>query len=171
MKSLFRLALVLLLSGAVCAALPVFAHEPALVVAAAESTTGPADLKFREMFKLPVGAKGLEPSAKLLRLDGRLVRMVGYMVDQETARSFILAPVPLSLGDEDESLADDLPPGVVFVHAAAGEGLDLKHRPGLLELTGVLSIGGLAEPDGRVSTVRLTLAPTHSKEIVRHVPE
>ena len=128
------------------------------------------DLKFREMFKLPVGPKGLEPSPKLLRLDGRPVRIVGYMVDQEQMRSFILAPLPLRLGDEDESLADDLPPGVVFVHPATGDNRGYKHIPGLLELTGILSVGSFAEADDRVSTVRLMLDPVMSQEVSRDVP-
>jgi len=128
------------------------------------------NLKFREMFKWPVGPRGLEPSEKLLRLDGRPVRIVGYMVEQETMRSFILAPLPIKLGDEDENLADDIPPGVVFVHSVAPESPDLRYRPGLLELTGTLSVGSFAEADGRTSTVRLTLDPTMSEEITHHVP-
>jgi hypothetical protein len=142
------------------------AHDPLLVADAADAT----DLKFRDMFKLPVGARGLEPSPKLLRLDGARVRIVGYMVDQEPMRSFILAPLPLKLGDEDESLADDLPPGVVFVHIA-GQGAPVyRHVPGLLELSGILGVGSFAEADGRVATVRLTLYPTLPQEVSRHVP-
>ncbi|MEI8164639.1 MAG: hypothetical protein WCI19_16010 [Betaproteobacteria bacterium] len=130
-----------------------------------QPASGITDLKFREMFKLPVGSGGLEPSRKLLRLDGRPVHIVGYMVEQEQMRSFILAPLPLKLGDEDESLADDLPPGVVFVHAAAGDKLAYKHVPGLLELTGILSVGNFAEADDRVSMVRLMLDPVISQEV------
>ena len=120
------------------------------------------------MFSLPVGPRGLEPSQKLLQLDGRRVRIVGYMVDQEEMRSFILAPLPLKLGDEDESLADDLPPGVVFVHLAAEDDPAFHHIPGLLDLTGILSVGGFAEADGRVSTVRLTLDPATLQEMSHH---
>jgi hypothetical protein len=131
-------------------------------------TPDPEDLKFREMFQLPIGPRELMPSEKLLRLDGRRVRMVGYMVDQKTMRSFILAPLPLKLGDEDESLADDLPPGVVFIHFAEEDTAALRHIPGLLELTGTLRIGNFVESDGRVSAVRLTLASTTSQEFHRH---
>ena len=165
---------------------PVAAHGPELAIAAypqaainpngidrtttSERSSGIADLKFREMFNLPVGPRGLEPSQKLLQLDGRAVRIVGYMVDQEQMRSFILAPLPLKLGDEDETLADDLPPGVVFVHRATGDNRGYKHIPGLLELTGVLSVGGFAEADDRVSTVRLMLDPVMSEEASLDVP-
>ena len=150
---------------------PAIEHNDSVLARAARpSATDATDLRFREMFSLPVGPRGLEPSQKLLRLDGRQVRMVGYMVEQETMRSFILAPLPLKLGDEDESLADDLPSGVVFIHFAAEGNRSFRHVPGLLELTGMLSVGNFTEADGRVSTVQLTLAATTSEEINRHVP-
>ena len=142
---------------------------PAPAAAAAWSAHGVTDLRFHEMFRMPAGPRGLEPSQKLLQLDGRRVRIVGYMVDQEQMRSFILAPLPLRLGDEDESLADDLPSGVVFVHPAAPDDRRHKHVPGLLELTGILSVGSFAEADDRVSTVRLTLDPGNSQEVSHHV--
>jgi hypothetical protein len=181
-----QLPCVFFLAISLYAALPAAAHEPDIIVEAivraeGETTgnilaggvqpppTSTVDLKFREMFDLPVGPRGLEPSEKLLRLDGRRVRMIGYMVEQEVMRSFILAPLPLKLGDEDESLADDIPPCVVFVHFSAEGNRVLHHVPGLLEFTGMLSIGNFAEADGRVSTVRLTLASTTTQEISRHV--
>lgn len=170
-----------LLTLSLFVALPAAALEPGIIdatIAPLEAeqnrnifqrpSLDPEDLKFREMFQLPIGPRGLMPSEKLLRLDGRRVRMVGYMVDQETMRSFILAPLPLKLGDEDESLADDLPPGVVFIHFADEDTPALRHIPGLLELTGTLSVGNLAESDGRVSAVRLALASTTSQETRRH---
>ena len=123
------------------------------------------------MFQLPVGEAGLEPTQKMLQLNGDRVRIVGYMVDQEQMRSFILAPLPLKLGEEDESLADDLPPTVVFVHLSSHQGTEpLRHIPGLLELTGVLDVGNFAEPDGRVSTVRLTVNLATSQAISANAP-
>lgn len=159
-------------SAPVCASSTEPATEPDgfdLAATSAQFAAGITDLKFRELFNVPVGPRGLEPSQKLLRLDGRPVRIVGYMVDQEQMRSFILAPLPLKLGDEDESLADDLPAGVVFVHPATGDNRGYKHFPGLLELTGILSVGSFAEADDRVSTVRLMLDPVMSQEISRDV--
>jgi hypothetical protein len=84
-------------------------------------------------------------------------------------RSFILAPLPLKLGDEDESFADDLPPAVVFVHFTTQQDRVSRHIPGLLELTGTLSVGNFAETDGRVSAVRLTVDPATSQEMSHHV--
>ena len=130
----------------------------------------PTDLKFHEMFKLPVGPRGLEPTDKLLNLSGKAVRVVGYMVEQETMRTAILAPLPLKLGDEDEGLADDVPPSVIFIHFPPSDVAGIRYHPGLLELTGILSVGGMAEPDGRISLVRLTPNAVLSQESIGNVP-
>ena len=129
--------------------------------------SGVTDLKFREFFKMPIGPRGLEASDKLIALAGKRVRILGYMARQETpaAGMFILAPLPVSLGDEDESLSDDLPASSIFVHVAgAGEARPGEARPvayfsGLLRLTGTLRLGPHEESDGHVSTVRLELDP------------
>jgi hypothetical protein len=128
---------------------------------------GVVDLKFREFFRLPVGPLGLEPTEKLLSLNGRKARIVGYMVQQEkpVAGVFILAPVPVAIGDDDDGMADDLPPSAVFVHLDSGASLSVPNMPGLIALTGVLSVGPRPEPDGRVSAVRLQLAPELTKLI------
>jgi hypothetical protein len=57
---------------------------------------GVAELKFREFFRLPIGPRGLEPSAKLQSLDGKRVRLIGYMADREEPASgfFTFAPLP-----------------------------------------------------------------------------
>ncbi|MCX7174570.1 MAG: hypothetical protein NT159_11745 [Proteobacteria bacterium] len=119
------------------------------------------DLKFHEFFKLPVGPRGLEATEKLKSLAGKRIRMVGYMARQEipTAGFFVLSPLPVSLGDEDESLADDLPASVVFVHVHPPGDKPLPFSPGLLRVTGILSIGAHEESDGHVSSVRLQLDP------------
>ncbi len=125
--------------------------------------TDVTDLKFGEFFKMPIGPRGLDPSEKLLSLAGKRVRIVGYMVRQETpaAGVFMLVPLPVALGDEDEALSDDLPASTVFVHvgqaAQSESSKPVPHYAGLLRLTGTLSLGSFDEPDGHVSTVRLQL--------------
>ncbi|MDE2402960.1 MAG: hypothetical protein KGL90_14975 [Burkholderiales bacterium] len=121
---------------------------------------GVTDLKFREMFQLPIGPKGLALSDKLRQLDGKPVRMVGYMVAQESASAgeFILSPLPVEIGDEDESLSDDLPASSIFVHLAPEAAVrTVPNLGGLLRVTGTLRIGVHDEPDGRVSSFRLEL--------------
>ena len=126
------------------------------------------DLKFRDFFKMPIGPRGLQPTEKLLRLNGQRVRILGYMAKQETAPAglVLLTPLPVTMGDEDEGLADDLPPTTVFVHLQSSDH-SVPYVPGLLRLNGILSVGGQAEPDGRISTVRLLLDATASEQLLR----
>ena len=140
--------------------------------AMAQATSAPlsqgaiTDLKFREFFKMPIGPRGLEPSAKLIALAGQRVRLLGYMARQAVpdAGTFILAPMPVALGDEDESLSDDLPASSVFVHFSPS--FDVAYVPGLLRLTGTLRLGSFEENDGHVSTVRLELDPDLAQAVV-----
>jgi len=152
--------------------------------AGAEAVTSIADaiteLKFRDFFALPIGPHGLVPSARLLGLAGQRVRVVGYMVRQEQPSPglFILAPLPVALGDEDEAFADDLPAATLYVHltpptavpgAAPGPAPSTAPttataavppwQPGLVSVTGRLDLGAAPEPDGRLSFVRLQLDP------------
>ena len=121
---------------------------------------GVTDLKFGELFMMPVGPLGLKPTEKLLGLDGRRVRIVGYLARQDvpTPGCLYLAPFPIQLGDEDEPLADDLPPNMVFVHMPAGVGPSPSAGK-LVSLIGKLAVGAKEEPDGRVSSVRLIPDP------------
>jgi hypothetical protein len=140
----------------------------ALLAHAGSRAADVADLRFREFFRLPVGPQGLEPSARLLALDGSRVRIVGYMVQQAdaTAGIVVLAPMPVSLGGEDESFADDLPASAVYVHLS-DESLHVPQRAGLLALTGRLQVGAFAEADGRRSFVRLFIDEPTSLELAR----
>jgi hypothetical protein len=131
---------------------------------------GVTDLKFSEMFRMPVGPKGLEPTEKLLSLEGKRIRMVGYMVKQE--REFtdylILTPTPVEMGDEDESLSDDLPVTSLFVHLAPGTAAKaLPNVQGLMQLTGTLRLGAHEEPDGHVSSIRLELDAPSSRQLAK----
>jgi hypothetical protein len=71
---------------------------------------------------------------------------------------YILAPLPVTLGDEDESYADDLPAGVVYVHLPDAS-RPPAHVGGLVAVQGRLALGAQAEPDGRLSFVRLYVDP------------
>lgn len=145
------------------------ALPPKAVAVNAPLAAAPKDvehLKFQDMFKTPIGPKGLEPSARLLSLHGRKVRMVGYMATQEESKAgmLILAPMPVNLGDEDESLSDDLPGNAVFVHLARPYADRLvPNLQGLLQFTGTLSVGAFEEADGHVSAVRLELDDATSR--------
>lgn len=127
------------------------------------------DLKFGDFFKRPVGPRGLEATPLLRSLDGQRVRIVGYMVRQDSTLGvtglLVLAPLPVTMGEEDESFADDLPASAVYVHLAEAQKTQrLPHMPGLMALTGTLQLGAAAESDGRRSMVRLLLDDAVSRE-------
>lgn len=118
-----------------------------------------AELRFHDVFKLPVGPRGLELTERLRELDGRRVRLVGYMVKADVAGGFVLSPLPAELGDADEGLADDLPPSAVLVELPRSTDLRSGHMPGLIQVTGRLHVGSAQSADlpGRVFPARLEL--------------
>jgi hypothetical protein len=141
---------------------PVVAKLPAL-------PEGVAELKFSEFFVQPVGPRGLELTEKLRGLDGRRVRMLGYMVQQEEPPpgTFLFSPMPAQVHEHDNGLADDLPSSTVRVAVPACPNQAVPFMPGLMLLTGTLSVGNRAEVDGRVSVARLTLDPPAAEQSFR----
>ena len=132
---------------------------PAALVAAAASVEGATELTLRELYQMPIGPRGLAPSAKLLALEGKQVRVTGYMVAEEepVGGRLILAPRPTQLVDEDEPESDDLPPNVVYVSFPST--VQVPPMRGQIRLTGTLRLGAVAQPDGRLAAIRLELAP------------
>jgi hypothetical protein len=61
--------------------------------------------------------------------------------------------------EHDNGLADDLPPSTVRVLVPTCREQAVPFAPGLLLLTGTLSLGNRAEADGRISLARLALDP------------
>lgn len=122
---------------------------------------GVTDLKFNEFFRQPIGPRGLEYTEKLRSLEGRRIRILGYMARQTKPvdRCFLLAPVPLTLNEVEYGHADDLPATTLHVFATEDAPVQTPHTPGPLLLTGKLSLGNRLEADGRTSTVRLFLDP------------
>ena len=123
--------------------------------------TAPAPLSLADFYKRPVGPRGLEATANLLSLQGQRVRLTGFVAHAPEAPQdypIILAPVPITLTDEDEALADDLPASVAYIHGAGAAVADAMRRcRGPVQAIGVLAIGPLREADARVSYVRLRL--------------
>jgi hypothetical protein len=132
---------------------------------------GVEELRFRDVFKMPVGAYGLEATERLLSLDGKRVRVVGYMVRQAEggAGAFALSPLPVTLGDADEGHADDLPPTALLVEMPARAALQPDHLSGLIQLTGVLRVGRAesAALPGRVFPARIELDEKVQKLIAK----
>ena len=120
------------------------------------------ELRFGDFFSRPIGPAGLEISSTLRRAAGRRVRLSGYMVQQENppVGHFLLTPRPVRMSEHADGDADDLPPATVRVALdPTQQDWQVPHRNGLLTLTGVLSVGREEDGDGRISWVRLQLAP------------
>lgn len=122
---------------------------------------GVSELKFSEFFVRPVGDRGLEVTEKLFKLDGKRVRILGYMVRQEAPSPglFLLTPIPAQIHEHDNGLADDLPPSMLHVSVPTLRDQPVPYVPALMLLTGTLSLGNRTEADGRISVVRLALDP------------
>jgi hypothetical protein len=131
---------------------------------------GVTELKFRDVYKLPVGPKGLQPTEKLLSLDGKRVRIVGYMVQQESAPkgAFLLSPLPVLLSDEDESLADDLPASAIRIDLPKTNDVAMPHLPGLLQFTGTLRVGMRTDAaSGRATPAQIVLDASDQRALQR----
>lgn len=124
---------------------------------------GVEELTFQEFFKNPVGPRGLEPSSKLLSLDGKRVRLLGYVAEmiRSNKRNIIFAPVPLKPQPEEYGLADEIPATHVLVTIPGDPTEQVPLVPGALLLTGTLSIEKSTK-DGETSFVRMLLDPPTS---------
>jgi hypothetical protein len=116
-------------------------------------------LKFAEIFKRPVGPNGLELTDTVRALEGRQVRVVGYVVAQgDDAATLLLAPLPVALGDEDEGMADDLPPSTIALHSSTRK--PLPRVQGLVEVVGELELVPREDPStGRVISAHVSAHP------------
>ena len=120
------------------------------------------ELRFRDFFRLPVGPTSLDISDTLRQANGQTVRLVGYMVQQESpiAGRFMLAPRPVQMSEHADGEAVELPPATVTVYLDPEQrDWAVPHVPGLVAVSGRLSVSRQEELAGRVSWVRLQLGP------------
>ena len=104
-----------------------------------------------------------------LALAGKRVRMVGYMVRQQPAPkgTFLLSPLAAEISDEDEPLADDLPPSIVAIEVTGTANQPIPLLPGLIQVTGVLHVGAKTDTaSGRVSAVQIALDAPIAKALL-----
>lgn len=117
------------------------------------------DLEFGELFKTPVGPRGLEYSEKAFSLAGKRVRIRGHMVRQARPIPwcFLFSPVPQTLHEREYGLADDLPMNCLHIRVPKSAAPIVQHRPGSFAITGVLEIGPQEEADERRSVARVIM--------------
>ena len=82
------------------------------------------------------------------------------------AWSCAMLALAVSMAEKEDGPADDMPATVAFVHVENGKDWVVPHVPGLLKLTGILSLGPKEEPDGRVSAVRLLADADLSRKLL-----
>ena len=115
---------------------------------------GISDLSFDDFFKKPVGPFGLELTDRVKRLEGKRVRILGFMVREELEKDgddgpenapvrgrLMLTPLPATVNAAHYGLCDDLPPQILFVSVPSLRDQPLQHSRKPLLLTGVLSLG------------------------------
>lgn len=143
--------------------LPVLISLAGLIAASAASAAEPpAELAFGDFFAQPIGPRGLQPTPRLLSANGQAVRIVGFMVQREQPQTgqFLLTPRPVSMAEHADGEADDLPAATVTVLLPEAQRERLvAHQPGPLAVSGRLEYGPQEDASGRVSWIRLHLAP------------
>jgi hypothetical protein len=122
-------------------------------------------LAFNEFFT--IAGSALQPSPKLRSLNGKRVRLVGYMALQEhpLKGAFYLCPRPVTC-DESGGGTGALPPTAVRVSVRGAGEAEVAFIPRPIQVTGLLDLGYRTESNGGVSWVRLTL--DQEKDISPH---
>lgn len=126
-----------------------------------DADSNPVSLSFKEIFDR--GTAELKPSARLLALNGKRVRLIGYMVQMEIERlgGFYLSSRP-TFCDEEGGGTADLPPDTVFVIVSSYKDKKMSFIPGPLEVTGTLELSRRESTDGAISFINLTLEKPNS---------
>jgi hypothetical protein len=135
--------------------LAAFLSSSADAPATRPSPTEAARIEFRDL--VAPGA-GLAPSSKARALQGKRVRLVGFMAQMEEPPrgAFYLASHPVRC-DEGGAGTGDLPPDAVRVVVRNAAREEVPFYPGRIEVSGVLAIGSEVDDAGRTSFFRLVL--------------
>jgi hypothetical protein len=122
-----------------------------------------ASLTFAELFD-PRSSQ-LRPSQRALALDGKRVRMVGFMakLELELEASFYLTPRPVT-GDEAGGGTADLPPGAVRVVLPFLKGTAMPHIDGGIEVVGRFEVGNVVDERGLASAFRIRVEPANTPQ-------
>jgi hypothetical protein len=116
-----------------------------------------AELNFDEIYVMPAGPKGLDFTPKTHALNGKKVRMEGYMVKHyhDDPAVFLFTQVPAVHNQVEYMLADSLPTSLMHVIMNVRPGDAPVWTPQRITIMGTLETGAHQEVDGRISHVRL----------------
>src|SRR5215813_6184157 len=111
-----------------------------------------ATLKFNEFFE--ISGSELRPSRRLMSLNGRRVRITGYMAMMEEPLRGVFYLCPRRVyADESGGGTADLPVETVLVKVNSAKDRELGHIPNPIEVVGILEIvepGREAAPGSRI---------------------
>lgn len=120
------------------------------------------ELQLGDLLQAPPQGMGSPQGEAVRQAHSQSVRLAGYMVKQATPTPgrFMLTPSPVQLGQAAQGDAMDLPASTVVVHLAASQQhWVVAHVRGLLEVSGLLSVGQAEDHVGQLTWVHLQLAP------------
>lgn len=132
------------------------------------SDVEPMTIEFQSFFKLPMGSRGLEVTDKVTQSNGKLVRLKGYMVNNEvpTRGAFVLAPRPVQLSEHADGDANDLPASACWIYLDASQkDWTIPHVSGLITVEGIFTFKRMEAPDGSIAWFHLQLAPDAISEV------
>src|ERR1700682_2164972 len=140
-----------------------------LALAAAVSTATP--LSFADLFE---ARAELHPSARALALDGKRVRIEGYMArtDEPLRGAFWLCKRPV-MNDEEGDGSADLPIESILVVLSPRTREPVPTIERALSVEGVFRVGRQVDKDGTVSSFRIILdpAPARGRTVPKFVPK
>ncbi|BDI30702.1 hypothetical protein CCAX7_27530 [Capsulimonas corticalis] len=149
--------LVLLLASQDLTANAVKSAPSAKMLKTVSQGTGPATvLKFQDFYETKNGT--LDFSDKLRSLNGKHVRITGFMAHMEDAPlgAFYVCPHP-TFCDEEGGGSADLPPDAVRVIVRGAKGRTVEFVPRPVLVTGVLQVGPQEDEKGDISRIRIIL--------------
>lgn len=122
---------------------------------------GVTDFSLTELLVGSNNGSGVDYSPRARQLDGKLVRVNGYMVRQASPIpwAILLSPVPQSAHEREYFLCDDLPISTIHVFLPKSAQPLVPFHPEMVAIIGRLELGGRAEADERTSMARVFVKP------------
>ena len=129
---------------------------------------GVADFSLTELLVASKTGSGVDYSSRAKELDGKMVRINGYMVRQASPIpwAILLSPVPQSAHEREYFLCDDLPISTIHVFFPKNAQPIVPFHPEMVAIIGRLELGGRSEADERTSLARLFVKPGQTEPMV-----
>lgn len=127
---------------------------------------GVQELRFQDVFKPVIGDRGPEYTDRIKSLDGKRVRVTGFMVreNQRTPGVFMFAPWPSRIESDGFCLNEDYPPSTIHVLVGGAPARLVPFTPSRVSLVGILEVKPLPMPDGRNCVACLRLDPETAQQ-------